>query len=288
MRNAKTGVILAVALCTLGCSVEVATTTTSRSTVPAQGDGPDVGVERVIDGDSLELLIGGELVEARLKGVNAPELFNAANKTDCNGQKAKDALSNFLADGRVMAEGDELDRFGRLLVEVSVDGVLVADVLTSQGWLLVTDQNQKRRRALRAAADQELGIFGSSCGEPTRTLMISDVQANPSGNDRSNLDNEWVELFNDSDLTVNLGDWILRDETTSHIFVLDSLPLAPRDKVKIRTGAGNGEDADRSDGDNDVYLGESFPVWSNGDETVLLIDPQGVVAQVMFLIGVGE
>lgn len=269
------------------------TTTTPNSDISIVGSATDRATEviRVIDGDSLELSIEGESVEARLVGVNAPELFDGANQRTCNGEMAKAALARLvqapdlseqeLQVGGLVVEGTETDRFGRLLVELSVGTVSVSDSLIEEGWLLVTNDDDRRRQALGEAVKTKAGMFGPSCGEPNTSIRIGEVQANPPGNDRTNLTEEWVELVSRSQDDVDLSGWVLRDETTGHIFNLGPAVLGAGETLKVRTGNG-------SDTATDLYLNETFPVWSNTDETVLLIDPKGVVAEVFFLIGVGE
>jgi len=45
--------------------------------------GSPATVERVIDGDSVELAVAGEVLEVRLPGFNAPELYGEANAKTC-------------------------------------------------------------------------------------------------------------------------------------------------------------------------------------------------------------
>ena len=269
------------ALLTSACTVQVAPTTTTTS-----AGGVEVEVVRVIDGDSVEFLLESGQIEARLLGVNAPELFNESDEMTCNGGFAKSALEETLRSGTVALVGSGLDRFGRVLVEVLVDGISVQETMIASGWALATGEDRERRELMAEAADSNQGMFGPSCGlAETDQLLVSDVQADAPGNDRFNLAEEWVELHNSSDATLELSGWVLRDETTGHRFALDGSVLAPGAKLKVRSGA---RPESGSYSDADVFLDESFPVWSNERETVLLIDPKGVVAQVKFLIGVGE
>ncbi len=273
--------LASVALLISACTVQVAGTTTT-----AAAGSVEVEVVRVIDGDSVEFRLESGQIEARLLGVNAPELFNDSDEKTCNGGFAKSALEQTLRSGTVALVGSELDRFGRVLVEVLVDGVSVQETMIASGWALATGEDRDRRELMAEAADSNQGIFGPSCGfAQTDQLLVSDVQADAPGNDRFNLAEEWVELHNSSDSAFDLAGWVLRDETTGHRFELGGSVMAPGEKLKVRSGSRS--DSGSSSG-TDVFLDESFPVWSNDHETVLLIDPKGVVAQVKFLIGVGE
>lgn len=74
-------------------------------------------VLRVVDGDTLLVLVEGRVERVRLIGVNAPELREE------EGLRAKGFVEEVLASNRVvMLEGDvdERDRYGRLLAYVWV------------------------------------------------------------------------------------------------------------------------------------------------------------------------
>ncbi len=92
------------ALLTSACTVQVAPTTTTTS-----AGGVEVEVVRVIDGDSVEFLLESGQIEARLLGVNAPELFNESDEMTCNGGFAKSALEETLRSGTVALVGSGLD-----------------------------------------------------------------------------------------------------------------------------------------------------------------------------------
>lgn len=282
-RPQRTAIVAAIAFIGAGCVVEVAPSLTPAGGPAFNGAAEDtVELVRVIDGDSVEFRIDSEKIETRIRGVNAPELFEQNDTRSCNGEQAKLALEQLLTSADLEVSGSEADRFGRLLVDVTADGVDVVDELIDAGWMLVVDDNRSRREAVVSAWEDERGMFGPSCGVVSNDrLLISDIEANPKGRDESNLGEEWVELHNDSEQDIDMAGWILRDETTSNQFDMTGAILSPGAKLKVRTGEGRSTDSD-------FYLGESHPVWSNQNETVLLIDPNGVVGHVKFLIGVGE
>jgi micrococcal nuclease len=80
---------------------------------------------RVVVGDTFDL--GTERI--RVMGVDAPELHGAACASEYRrAVQARDRLADLLADGPAIARHG-LDRYGRTLAVVTVDGVDVADVL---------------------------------------------------------------------------------------------------------------------------------------------------------------
>ncbi len=248
----------------------------------ATPDGRAATVMRVIDGDSLELGIDGVETEVRLLGINAPELFqpigDGSDVRTCNGAAATDALAELLGDGPLTVVGDEEDRFGRLLVEIFVGDLSVSGTMVDEGWALAgIDDSDLGPRMEQAAADRR-GIWGSNCGAPQADgLRIGDTQIDSPGPDEENLESEWVTVVNDGSEAVDLTGWEIRDETTSNRFVLNGT-IDAGGTLRIRTGSG-------SSNAEDLYLGEDFPIWSNGGDTVVLSDPAGVVAAWAFLRG---
>lgn len=245
---------------------------------PPSGAEP-ITIDRVIDGDSLEVFLAdGSPAELRLEGINAPELNALAGGRTCAGDAALAELSALLAAGEVTLTGDEFDRFDRLLARLYVEGHAADLDLIRAGWALAlwSAEDPTATSAMIEAAEAGRGWWGDGCGPPVSDGMaIGDTQANAPGDDRENLDEEWVELVNDGDAEIDLDGWVLRDDTTSNRFLLPAITLTPGETLRVITGSGGGSDA--------LALGEDFPVWSNNGETVLLIDPEGVIAAWAFI-----
>ena len=189
-----------------------------------------VTVERVIDGDSLELTIDAESVEVRLLDINAPELRSSDGDDTCAGSSARGQLESSIdAAVTVAFVPDELDRFGRRLGVLVLDDRPVTEMMVEAGWALAlwSGENEALSDLMIEAADDRRGMWGSACGEPaTADLVISDVRADAPGDDRENLTEEWVTVTNDGLGPVDLHGWIIRDE-------YDQQPLHHR-----RTGLG--------------------------------------------------
>lgn len=263
----------------VGCLLMACSSNDNRSnSEPAPVPGEPSQVVRVIDGDSLELLIAGEATDSRLVGVNAPELYNDNNDITCAGVTAKELLEAFLATGPVQVATTETDRFGRALVDVSVNELLASDHLVRLGWGLASgDSDTSQWPLMMAAAEAGSGMWGAEgCGAPAvDTIRIDAVQTDAPGNDRNNLNEEWVRLANVGPETVDLAGWVLRDKTTGHAYTFGSVELEPDSQVTVRSGTGQ-------DTNTDLYWNETFPVWSNTGEVVLVVDPQGVIVTWLF------
>jgi len=254
-------------------------------TTPPDVDDHDpmsASVNRIVDGDSVELTIEGVDVEFRLEGYNAPELYtdnaDGADSQTCNGLAARSALDGLVASAEsieVIERGT--DRFGRTLGDLLIDGESVVDRLVVDGLGLATGDDEDRRGRMVEAASAGVGVWGDGCGlSATDDLRIGGIQVDAPGNDRSNLAEEYVEVVNTGSGPIELAGWVLRDDTTGHRFPLPGT-LAAGERLTVITGAGP------SDQVGVHHLDESFAVWSNDWETVILVDPDGVFADWRFV-----
>ena len=82
----------------------------------------DVPVERVIDGDTIKVLLNGQSVSVRLIGIDTPETVKPGSPVECFGPEASDFAKAALTDQRVTLEADAsqggTDRYGRMLAYV--------------------------------------------------------------------------------------------------------------------------------------------------------------------------
>ncbi len=76
-------------------------------------------VSRVIDGDTLEVMAGGELIKIRVIGINTPETVDPRKSVECFGQQASTQAKAMLLNQKVYLEKDltqdNQDKYGRYL-----------------------------------------------------------------------------------------------------------------------------------------------------------------------------
>ena len=94
---------------------------------------------RVVDGDTIRVLIDGEEKTIRLIGIDTPETKAPQKPVECFGQEATEKLVNLLDDEEVILESDntqsDQDRYGRLLRYVFLqDGTNVNLEMIKQGY----------------------------------------------------------------------------------------------------------------------------------------------------------
>jgi micrococcal nuclease len=134
---------------------------------------PDVGVvEGVVDGDTVDLRIGGRRERVRLIGIDTPELHIDSGVPECFAVDANDFTAGELPIGsEVRLERDVIGRddYGRLLAYVyrRVDGVLINELLVARGYarpLTIAPNDSFSRRFAAAAVAAEaadLGLWGA-------------------------------------------------------------------------------------------------------------------------------
>ena len=139
---------------------------------------PDAGpasatalVTRVVDGDTVEARIGGEVEDVRLIGVDTPETVKPGEPVQCFGPRASDFTHRQLEGQRVrLVFGVERrDVYGRLLAYAYIGGGLFNSDLLRRGLarsltIPPNDRFAARFRRLElAAARAGRGLWGA-CG----------------------------------------------------------------------------------------------------------------------------
>ncbi|MGI9646185.1 MAG: thermonuclease family protein [Ilumatobacteraceae bacterium] len=139
-------------------------------------DGANAVVDHVIDGDTIDVQIGGGTERVRLLGIDAPESVDRERPVQCYGAEASAELTRLLPAGTsvlLVRDLEARDRFGRLLAYVYRvdDDLFVNQTLVTGGYadVLVIEPNDAHASTLRAARaqarDAGAGLWGT-CGGP--------------------------------------------------------------------------------------------------------------------------
>ena len=143
-------------------------TATSPATPPVMPGGlEEARVERVVDGDTLDVSPGGRL---RLIGIDTPETVDPRRPVECFGREASASIAALVQGQTVLLEVDESqpnkDVFNRLLRFVWLsDGRQVNFEQVAQGYaheLTVGSSHKYRelfRQAQRSARDRGIGLW---------------------------------------------------------------------------------------------------------------------------------
>lgn len=255
-----------------GTSTPASTTTTAPGTT-ANTAGVPAELLTAFDGDTLLVRLDGKEEEVRLLGINTPE------REECFSWEAREAAANLVGAAPLAIEVvGERDQFGRLLAYAYAGGALVNQALLEGGYALAVQTDHPRLAEFLAA---EQGAFAGgaglwaadACGAPSSaSLTVVGIEPNPPGPDEDDLNGEWVLLANEGGGVADLTGWVLRDESSQHRYHFpDDTILSGGERVTVHTGCGADDRAD-------LHWCADGPVWNNGGDTALLLDPSGNVA----------
>ena len=149
--------------------------------VTTRGDGaaslpPDIGVvEWVIDGDTVDIDIGGREERVRLIGIDTPELHAETGEPECMAAEAREFSASQLPAGtEVRLERDVVGRddYGRLLAYVyrRDDDVMINELIIAGGYarpLTIAPNDANRERfvaAAHVAESADLGLWSACAG----------------------------------------------------------------------------------------------------------------------------
>lgn len=215
-------------------------------------------VTSVIDGDSFRTADG----EKRLIGVNAPE------RDECFGSESREWLTRMVEGRKVEIVGNSIDQFGRALVEVRSSGTSVNLDAVGTGHAFGLSDFADNLEAERLAMREGLGLWGRDiCGAKGEKpkLTIDEIDFNPPGEDEFEL----VVIGNPSLERIDLGGFVLRDESSINRFRFPDRLLEPGTTVAVTTACPR-------EGDVLGWCSDQ-PVWNNDGDAVILLDNFGRV-----------
>nr|WP_328765756.1 lamin tail domain-containing protein [Halomicroarcula rubra] len=129
----------------------------------------------------------------------------------------------------------------------------------------------------RARLDAGSGATDSTAvaadgGTTTRegTLSIEAVHADADGDERTNLNDEYVVFKNSGDASLDLSGWTVTDEAGKTYTFPDGYTLEAGSTVTLHTGSW-------SDSATDLYWDVGSPVWNNDGDTVTVRNSEGAV-----------
>jgi micrococcal nuclease len=139
---------------------------------PPASPGAPARVVDVVDGDTVEVAVGGRTESVRLLGIDTPETVDPDRPVGCFGPEASARTEALLPEGtevRLERDVEGRDHFGRLLAYVfrADDDTFVNEVLLAEGFaeVLVIEPNGAYADRLRAAESSArssgAGLWGS-------------------------------------------------------------------------------------------------------------------------------
>ena len=128
-------------------------------------------VVKVVDGDTVDIRLGGRAETVRLIGVNTPETVHPTKPVECFGPQASAHTKSLLPAGTdiwIERDTEARDKYGRLLTYVwrAVDSLFVNLELVAGGWAVPypfppnTTHERAFADAANNAARQSMGLWG--------------------------------------------------------------------------------------------------------------------------------
>jgi micrococcal nuclease len=147
---------------------------------PTPVDLEEAPVTNVVDGDTIDVLIGGQELRVRYIGIDTPETVDPRQPVECFGREASERNRQLVEGKSVGLERDvsETDQYGRLLRYVWVDpstgsgrAVMVNAALVEEGYATATTYPPDVRYAelfgdLEARAREAGRGLWSACAAP--------------------------------------------------------------------------------------------------------------------------
>lgn len=239
-----------------------------------QTPGPaTASVVSVYDGDTFTLSTGDRV---RLKWVNTPELKPAEDY----GVEAREATKAFVSGKTVeLRYGATVrDGYGRLVAGVFVDGKSLSEHLLELGLghLFVIPPDDTDLTAMIAAQERARTARRGLWSTPRfqGDLHITSFHANADGDDRENVNGEYLRVCNVAPRPLDLAGFRIAD-INGNSWNLPSMVVPPGNTFKIMSGRG----ADQANPDEqlEVHLGSVDPIWNNKLDKATLYDRYGRV-----------
>ncbi len=110
------------------------------------------------------------------------------------------------------------------------------------------------------------------------SVRINEVMYNPTG---SEVEGEWLELFNNGSEAVNVTGWVVTDQDGSDDFVFPQMEMPPGAFVVLHAGSGNNT-TDFDSGPAHFYLFKHSAFLSNTGDDICLMNGSAVVDYVAY------
>lgn len=135
---------------------------------------PRETVYKIADGDTFILENNKQTV--RLFGIDAPELAL------CYGTESYNRLSELLRGGRVQLKEPLVDKFGRVVALVYVNGKLINEMMIKEGYAAYRSEPGSGKEVMKAAHEyaksRKIGIYSAACTDEQPPDAKCDIKGN--------------------------------------------------------------------------------------------------------------
>lgn len=271
-----------------GCSAPVTIPTDSPGTHPgACGISRQAVVTRTMDGDTLAVRYSdGKEETVRVLGIDTPETEDHGNwGSEFSGISDPSYLTEWglkasehtrsLAKGKSVTltadcQAEDYDQYGRLLSYVDIEGSDLGATLIKEGYARVYTAQAFERKSqylsLQSEAQRSRTGLWNTEQKPdekeTGPVAITKVQYDPPGEDRENLNGEFVVLS--STETRDLYGWTISDNS-GNLYTFRHVVITPDSPITLHAGRGTPTTTD-------LYWNLDEPLLGNNGDSVTLRD----------------
>jgi micrococcal nuclease len=245
-----------------------AATPSAATPAPATGT-----VASVYDGDTFTLSSGDKV---RLKWINTPEI----KPPEAYAVEAREATQAFVS-GKTLTfvfGTTTRDGYGRLVagVKIGEENLSIHLLERGMGHLFVIPPDDTDMTPFIAAQERaraaKRGIW--STAEFQGVLHITSFHANADGDDRENVNGEYLRVCNVSSSSLDLSGFKIVD-ISGNAYTFPSMVVPPGHTFKVHSGKGTHQTDPREQ--LAVYLGSPDPIWNNKDDRATISDRFGKV-----------
>ncbi|MBS3777759.1 MAG: lamin tail domain-containing protein [Candidatus Thermoplasmatota archaeon] len=251
-----------------------------------------VTIIKVIDGDTvLASFPNSSVVSIRLLGVDCPETsiqnnypneYENITNLSCltsYGIQAKQVVESLINNSQVTIRYDKQagkkDQYGRDLCYVTFQSTDLNARLLKEGLARVYTLESFTKKSPylsfeNNAKTQLKGLW--NCSESQSVLRISEVHYDAYGNDKYNLNDEYIVLENDNEKPLNLTGWNIRDNHGNQFIFPNGYLLQSKTSITIYTGSGSNQT-------NVLYWHHQTPVWNNDGDTVFIYNEKNEIIE---------
>jgi competence protein ComEC len=105
--------------------------------------------------------------------------------------------------------------------------------------------------------------------ETASSLVVQEIHADAAGDDRENLNDEYIVFANTGEEALNLSGWTISDAAGRTYTVPAGVTIDPGATIRLHTGSGE-------DTQTDLYWGSGSPVWNNDGDSVIVTNSEGI------------
>lgn len=271
-----------------GCSAPVTIPTEAPGGSPdACGMSRESIVTRTMDGDTLAVRYSdGREETVRVLGIDTPETEDHGNwGSEFSGISNPSYLTEWgikasehtrsLAKGKSVTltadcQAEDYDQYGRLLSYVDVDGSDLGATLIREGYARVYTAQAFERKSQYLSLQSEAQRSGAGLWnteqkpdeKETGPVAITKVQYDPPGEDRENLNGEFIVLS--STETRDLYGWTISDNSGT-LYTFRHVIITPDSPITLHAGRGTPTTTD-------LYWNLDEPLLGNNGDSVTLRD----------------